>query len=1066
LSSLKIYKSSAGSGKTFTLVLEYLKLVLRNPEDYKSILAITFTNKAAGEMKDRIIDALVSLAKNEDSSLKKILENELPEVKLLKNSERVLKSILHDYSAFSVSTIDSFFQKVLRALAREIHLPLNLQVEVDHDDAILDATYRLLKDVGIDNDLTGWLTELALQKMNSDKGWNLDKDIITVAKEIFKEDKQNAEFLSREKINHHYKLLLERKRSFESKMKDFGNEGLLIIQSTGLEITDFLFGKSGVANYFHKIASGNGPDSYASGSRVSEAINDPKKWTKKDSPNKDEIIHLAETALIPLLSKIISYKDINYRNYLTSVEVIRNIYLFGIINDLNKKFSEYRKDNNVILLSDTTRLLSELISENDAPFIYEKTGNRYKHLLIDEFQDTSLLQWKNLLPLIINALGSGFNTLIVGDAKQSIYRWRGGNMNLLLKDLFSDLKNFKSLIKEEVLSVNYRSKNEIVQFNNRFFSSAPSIANNKLGMNNFLHLELAYGKDLRQKTVLKNENGGYVKVNFIESETDEEGDPIHWKDSAKKALLETINNSLKNNFNLRDICILVRKNNEGNEIANYLFENGIEDIISPDSLLLKSSPKICFLLSTLRFLADTSDLISESEVVYYYNRYISENKVENLQEVFLNKSFAASPSERSTKNNSSKSFERSIFKYLPDEFTAHLSYLHKQPVYELCEQLLSIFRLNDIPDAYIQRFQDLVLEYSIRENSSLEGFIEWWDSNKKVENCSVVTPENMNAIRIMTIHRSKGLQFPVVIMPFTEWKLTPKANSLIWLNTTESPYDQLGDVAFFASKKLMETFYSDGYAYEANQTVIDNLNMLYVAFTRAEEKLFITCPKVKSKEMNSVSKLIFNVCTDLEQDFNGIIFEKGIDGPQLKNKAEGNIDAAISLLRNYPINRWQEKLSLTTHSTDIISLIDNSGISKINYGILVHEILAGIRFIKDIDIAIDKVLFKGLIGNDEKLELKREIEDVLSVPEIRELFDVRYSSITEKNILLRDGSNLRPDRVIVFENTMTVIDFKTGKRDTKHIEQINTYCNILRSMNYKNVTGKIVYLAERSILSL
>ena len=1071
MSTLKIYKSSAGSGKTFTLVLEYLKLVLLHPEDYKSILAITFTNKSAEEMKNRIIEALTSLSSGIENSIHKILTEELPDTDITKQSAKALKYILHDYSSFSVSTIDSFFQRILRALAREIHLPMNLQVQVELDDAILDVTDRLLKEIGIDTELTKWMTDLVLQKMDDEKGWNLENDIRSVAKELFKEEHHNAKILTREEIQLHHKKLLITKNNFENKMKEFGENVLQIIRSNGLDIPDFAYGNGGVAGYFGKISSPANGENYKPSMRVTNALNDSEKWATKKSNVRNEIIELAENKLIPLLQKIIMYVESEYKNYMTANEIIRKIYLFGLVNDLQKKFTEYRNENNVILLSDTTRLLSHIIGENDAPFLYEKTGNRYKHLLIDEFQDTSILQWNNLLPLIINALGSGFMTLIVGDVKQSIYRWRGGNMNLLMRDVYSNLKQFKSMMKEEVLSTNFRSKKTIVEFNNDFFTHAPQLANKEIDMKDFPSLITAYNSDLLQKTSDKNNSGGYVKINFIKNDDvqEEDEEKSGWKKSAFNEMLSSINDLLKKGYEYRNICILVRKNNDGNEIANLLFQNGIEEVISPDSLLITASPKINFLINIFRFLSDNKNSIARSEIIYYYRSYLTQGIEENWHDLFSDhrKSGLKKKNHPSKIQTLFEGLEENTFNsILPDAFTSQISSLGKLPVYELCEQISAIFNLNNSQDAYTQRFLDLVLEYSINSNSSLEGFLQWWDTASNVSKCSVIIPENTNAIRIMTIHSAKGLQFPVVMMPFTEWSLLPKSNELKWMNLKGTPFEELGTVAITTSARLKETYFSEEYENEINQTVIDNLNLLYVAFTRAEEKLFITCPAGNENILNSVSKLIYKTCKNIFPEFDGFVFEKGDNSHRGNVPDKKNTKIITQQLASYKVSGWQEKMSLKTHSGDLLEMFDAKHLTKINYGIIIHSILAGIQKTTEIDSVIDKIVFEGLITREEKKQLKIEIASVLSIPEIASFFDEGYTVLAEREILLPNGEVLRPDRVIIKDDHAIVIDFKTGRRETKHETQVRNYSEILKTMNYKSVEGKIVYLSERQIASV
>ncbi|MBL0104238.1 MAG: UvrD-helicase domain-containing protein [Bacteroidetes bacterium] len=546
-------------------------------------------------------------------------------------AEKALKNILHDYSNFSVSTIDSFFQKILRALAREIHLPLKMEVEVSTDDAILSVTEALFREIGNDKELTEWLTDLAMQKIDLDKGWNIENDISLVAKEIFRESSHHDKILTRLEIKNIYDDLIKRRSTFVKKMEALGKEALAAMAGAGCSVDDFSYKSTGVAGYFLKIIKPKKFDDYAPTDRAIKGMEGSDAWFSKSSPRKNELEGFVSSTLIPILNKANQLFTEGFRDYVTADEVLKKIYLFGLVNDLQSKFREYRRENNVILLADTTRLLSDVIEGNDTPFIYEKTGNRYKHLLIDEFQDTSLLQWQNLMPLVINTLGSGFITLVVGDAKQSIYRWRGGNMNLLIRDIFIDLVNFRSLFKEEALSTNYRSKKEVVHFNNSFFETATEIIGAEPEMKDHSLLGLAYGKDLAQEVAEKNTTGGYVEIGFIDSdeiETPEEDEKADWKDEAMRRMLAEIRTLIdEKKYIYRDIAILVRSNVEGNKIATYLLENGIEKIISPDSLMLSSSPKITFLLNVFRFLSHQENEVARAELLYYYARFISQKDI-------------------------------------------------------------------------------------------------------------------------------------------------------------------------------------------------------------------------------------------------------------------------------------------------------------------------------------------------------------------------------------------------------------------------------------------------------
>ena len=1070
MNALKIYKSSAGSGKTFILVKEYLRLVLQNPDDYQHILAITFTNKAAAEMKGRIIEALVDLSKGSADSLHDVLKSELPEINLGKQADKVLKLILHNYSSFSVSTIDSFFQRILRALAREMHLPLRLEVEIGLDDAILEVTDRLLKEVGNDKELTEWLGALIFQKLEEDKGWNVESDIHLVANELFKDHYDESKALSRERIHEIYSELRKIRKSFEQRMKDCGVKAIKVMESSGLKLEDFAYGKSGVMGNLMKLSEAYAPDDFRLKTRALAALEDPDKWFSKSSKLKEQISAAVDAGLGECLQMANDVFEKDFIAYLSAFEALRRIYMFGIANDILKKFSEYRSENNVILLADTPKMLSEIITGQDAPFIYEKAGNRYKHLLIDEFQDTSLYQWKNLLPLINNTLGSGNMALVVGDAKQSIYRWRGGNMNLLLVHILEDLSHFKELYQEQILSTNYRSKSDVINFNNNFFKVLPELIREGVHPEGHELLDLAYSEDLIQEIATKNDSSGYVKIDFLEKKTEatEEEAETTWKEVALKKTVEQIKYLLKQNYAYRDITILVRKNKEGNEIANYLLEQGITRIISPDSLLISNMPRIRFLVNAMRFLSNTNDNIARTEVIYYYSRYLLKNKKDDLHRLF---SDHVPLKRRSAINTTETLFdveglESTLFnKILPEAFTRHITYLSKLPVYDLCEQLISIFSFHESPDAYIQRFQDLVLEYSANNNSSLDGFLDWWNQSNSVKNCSVLIPENEDAIRIMTIHKSKGLQFPVVIMPFADWRILPRPNDLFWAHSDEKPYEEMGRVALLISNRLLETYFNSAYREEVMQTMIDNLNMLYVAFTRAEEQLFIYTPLYTGDDLNTVSSLLkrtleFTNCPIVEN-----IYERG--DPNLNRKPEKVLHTIQSeKLEKYNTGRWQEKIGISSRAGELLQITGEKIREKINYGILIHRILSEIKHVEDLEKSIDKMLFEGMISESEREELFKEIKSLLALAEMQDFFSDKWDVRNEREIMLPGGESLRPDRVLLGKKQTIVIDFKTGKELPAHSKQIKKYASVLTDMGYPAVKSYLVYISGKNVVNV
>ncbi|REJ82403.1 MAG: hypothetical protein DWQ39_00745 [Bacteroidetes bacterium] len=1072
MNHLKIYKSSAGSGKTFTLVREYLAIVLARPQDYRHVLAITFTNKAAAEMKSRIIESLVEISSGQESSMEKELTKVLDGINLRERASQALKLILHDYSSFSVNTIDSFFQKILRSLSREMHLPLNLEVEVDLSDAILEVTSMLYKSVGDDDELQKWLGEFMLQKIEDNKSWNIDHDIGLVAREIFRDKGLQHEIMARKVIHDFYNELIAIRKKFETEMKKLSDTALAEIKSAGLEDSDFYYGKSGVISYFYKVSSASGPDAYVPGKRALDANSDPDKWAAGKSTRKQDVNALVESSMGSILSEMIRIYNGKYKDYLSAHEALKRIYIFGIANDLQKKFNEYRSEKNVILLADTTGLLNEIISEQDTPFIYEKTGVRYSHILIDEFQDTSLSQWSNLLPLVKNSLGSGNSALVVGDAKQSIYRWRGGDLTLLLEKIFEDLGLFRELFREENLSTNFRSRKDIINFNNSFFKTAPTVLSEIVGESTGHMLELAYNENLQQNSPHNSNLPGYVKIDFLEStEENSDGENSGWKERSLENNLETIRDLTENKgYEFRDICILVRKNDEGNQLARFLMDNGVDKIISPDSLLISSSPKIRFLLNSMRFINDTRNSIAKTDLLYYYVRYILKNEKLSLHEIFsdhLIKKKSGKKSDKPGLFDTTHLVDNLFNEVLPSDFTGNISTLAREPVFDLTEKLISIFTIDKSPDAYVQRFQDLVLEYSTKHDSGLDGFLDWIDSEGSAKNCSVLMPEGENAVRIMSIHKSKGLQFPVVIMPFAEWQLKPKANELLWLSANDCRYSKMGSLPVPASSRLNETVFSESWNSELMQSVVDNLNLLYVAFTRAEEQLLVTCVRRKRENLNGISALISHCLFSQGIELIENAFETG-DKHLKKQTSKTKTGKLLSeKISRYEVTGWKNRIRIRTKTSDLLDSRSGSRLEKINYGILIHRILSGIRTMKDIEPSLHRIYYEGLISKDDITALSQEISALLSMEDISGLFQSDDIIFPEREILSENNEILRPDRVCVSKsNKVKVVDFKTGEELKSHHNQVRRYSDAVKLMGYQDVSTFLLYIPERKLVKV
>ncbi|HKR04193.1 MAG TPA: UvrD-helicase domain-containing protein [Bacteroidia bacterium] len=1066
--TLTIFRSSAGSGKTYTLVKEYLKLTLSNPPSFKQVLAITFTNKATDEMKSRIVKTLVDFTEGKSTELKEELKNILnkSEENFNLDVQKLLGLILHDYSGFAVCTIDSFFNKVIRSLSKEMGLPLKFDTELNQDVVIREITGQLLLDAGKDTRLTSWLEDFIFSKMSEDKGWKIDAELHGIARELFKDDFRAAHNPEENISNDFIKELQAIKNSFESAMKSFGNEFSKTIAENNVAVADFSYGKSGVAGYFEKIKMKISPKDYEPGKRTTDANADPEKWVSKSSEKKGEILQLVEDRLRFILEKIFKHIEKHFRNYITADEVLKLIYVAGIVNKLDEKLKIYRDENDVLLISDTNLLLKDFISGADAPFIYEKTGNRYRHFMIDEFQDTSAFQWNNMLPLVENSLAAGSSAMMVGDAKQSIYRWRGGKMQLLLNGIQNDLRHYAAITAIENLQTNFRSRKEIVAFNNAFFTEVPAhLPLPQITDEEKNDLVNAYkSEEVEQKISGKNNEGGYVEVTFYEAKNknDDESDNLNKDEMALQQLLTTLHKLVEQGYELKDVCILVRTNTQGNEIARFLFNNGYKKIVSSESLLIGKAPQIIFLINLMKVLNDSEDKVARAECINHYLTHIHAAENKNGHDIF--KIVNDTPL---------------FYQTLPHDFSNHLSRLKKLPLYELAEQLTGIFELNKQPDAYIQRFQDLILEYLEKNPPSLSVFLQWWNEENDSDKASVIVPSDENAIRIMSIHKSKGLQFPVVIMPFPDWELKPKSNNILWVHSDRNPYSQYSLLPVHTTAALEKTFFVNQYNAELQQTLIDNLNLLYVAFTRAEERLYLFCPEAKTEKISKTSNLICSVFESGEKwkekitATNGLRkYATGMETVKEKKIREKNMDETsfeqphIIALKKYNSNPWQNKLVLAVNKNKISVDDDETLAVKSDFGILMHHILSKIIFLSDTEKIIHEFLSSKIISNEQSTEIKKIIEDVLKICEPYKWFSTEWKIKTEAQMLLPDGAVIRPDRIMIKGKSAVLLDYKTGEENSLHEQQLYSYEKNLLNAGYESVEKYLLYLNPVKLLKL
>ncbi len=1093
MNKLNIYKASAGSGKTHTLTEEFLKLAILYPENYRRILAVTFTNKAAEEMKQRILTALNELVSEKNNaefySVFKAAFPKLSEIDLIKKARIVRDNILHNYSFFSINTIDSFVQKVIRAFTFEIGVQSGYRIEMDTEKVINELTELLSQAIDTNKNLKDWLIRFAHYKIDLGKNWDFRAEIKELAKEIFKEqfqaletkktDNESEDF---EKISNYYKELLKLKNSFESDMQNLSMQAKNIIEKHNA--IDAALGKSftTIKNYLLKTINEKTDDKYEPTTKtVLNAIDNEEIWYAKSAKNdvKEKVLELFPQ-LNDILKQVFKKLETDFAQYLSANNILSNFHAFGILTNLAELLPEYRQDNNLLLISDTTHILKELIAGNDAPFIYEKIGNRFRHLLIDEFQDTSGFQWENFKPLIQNSLAENNANLIVGDIKQSIYRWRGGDWSLLLSGVEKDIGS--EYINKKSLKTNWRSKKNIIDFNNYIFHHAAEISQNifnqKLNtlsqdeLNNFGSdiketITRSYEDTFQQTPDNKNVSGGSVQVKFFEYEGRSKK---NYREKVIEELPKTIENLLINKkYKAGDIAILVRTNRDGKNIAETLlnYMNKAEaikkyPIISSESLFLINSFAIRILINSLYYIHNQKDnlhLMALTAELLNFNNPESDIQHSNFNEEKIKQ-------------------ESSI---IPTRFFNELDLLKKQNIYEICENLIDIFSLtkltNQIP--YIQTFQELVKEFANNEMADLEHLLSWWDEKGKTN--SVLLSDQDDSLKIMTIHKSKGLAFNVVILPFFDWGLEKSAltKSIIWAKPQTEPFSKFEIIPLVYRNSLSKSTFKKEYYKETLFTFMDAINMMYVAFTRPKKELIIYAPyETKPKEIKTVSALLQKLVSDKvfitnlsdyapipdyfdisENTFN----LQDTDNEPIKEVETKSKKDTTFELKEYPVTKWNQKLNILHHAKDFFIESIKYIEEKVNYGNLMHEIFSSIKTKEDIDTAINKQYFEGKLSSKEHELLKAKVKSIVENKKVSDWFSDNWIVKNEVAILDKNGEKRIPDRVLFSRTQTIVIDFKFGEVRTEYHQQVAEYMQLLTNMNYPGVEGYLYY-AEKDII--
>ncbi len=1034
-----IYNASAGSGKTFTLVKEYLKILLQsnNTQQYKNILAITFTNKAVGEMKERIIEMLTAFSseeiiENPNSMFSTLLEElQLKPKKLHSKSKKILNSIIYNYAAFDVSTIDGFTHKIIRTFAHDLKLPLNFEVELDQDSLLQEAVDSLIAKAGTNKELTKILVDFAIEKADDDKSWDISFDFNKIAKLLVKEnDVAHIEKLKGKSLEDFKTLktqIRKNTKSIEADVLEISQNVLQLIEEAGLQFNDF--SSSYLPKHFEKLANKNFAVSFDPKWQIA-LINNETLYPKRLTPELGAVID----GLQPRFIKAFEATKTLIFEYKFLKAFYKNITPLSVLSAINQELTNIKIDQNKLLISEFNTLISKEIKDQPTPFIYERLGEKFRHYFIDEFQDTSKLQWQNLIPLIDNSL-SGHNlkqeqgtAMLVGDAKQAIYRWRGGEADQFI-DLYSK-KTHPFQVEQHVdnLPTNYRSYKEIIHFNNNFFKHLAETFFSNTDYSNLYH------EGSNQNTF--NESEGYIQLDFLDLK-DEDRDEIF-----PQKVLETIRTCQTNGFSYQDICILVRKKKEGIAIAEYLNTEGVP-IMSSETMLIFNSPEVQFIDHLLTLLVQSEN----EEIKVKALNYLSEKfKIEDKHAFF-------STHLKQSLFQTFKSFEDYNIYLTPNQ-------LLQLPLYELAESIVRNFNLVETSNAYVQYYLDFVLEYAQKQGSSLSGFLE--HATNKKGNLSIVSPQGQNAVQIMTIHKSKGLEFPVVIFPYADLNIYGEIEAKEWFPLDPEKFHGFSSTLLNYSKEF-ENYGDVGLQIHNKHQAeleLDNINLLYVALTRPKEQLFIISKRdISPKELaepKTYAGLFIHFLTQAQMyNDNESMYSFGSSKKTSKEKT------------SYKKIAEQQEFITTTKESHNIKIVTNSGYlwntaqqEAIEKGNLIHNIMAHIKTKEDVSFAISHFQESAIINKEQAIALEKIVRQIVEHPELKDYF-IEGNTVYNERDIISNHEIIRPDRFVInSKNEATIIDYKTGSINKKHQLQLENYQRVIEEMPYK-VTNKIlVYINE------
>lgn len=1077
---LTVYKASAGSGKTFTLTTEYIKLLVKHPQSYRSILAVTFTNKATEEMKMRIISQLYGIWKQlpDSKSYIDVVCSDLdmsPEL-VSRQAGLALMQLIHHYNDFHVETIDSFFQSVLRNLARELDLSANLNVSLNDEQIEEMAVDQLIDGLEHSDKMLQWLLGYIMDTISDDKSWNVIGQIKHFGKHIFKDYYKDVSAELTRKMDEpnffekYLRQLKVIKQQSVEQMRRFSEIFFKTLEENGLQPSDLAQGTRGVAGMFAKIGSGKFDESIVN-SYVKACLDGPEGWYSKNSSNKEAIHALVLDSLDRLLRDTLEARPRAWKAFKSAEATLRHINQVRLLGSIEQKVHQLNEEASRFLLSDTQQMLQTLIGQSDAPFIFEKIGTQLEHVMIDEFQDTSTVQWQNFKVLLKECMSrTETHNLIVGDVKQSIYRWRSGDWRLL-NDIEKQFPGQSSMLHITGLDTNYRSQRNIINFNNLFFKVAAQWEYEGLVTDGCVEadqLRRAYA-DVEQRVPQHRGETGMVDVKLLPKED--------YTENTLSEMASIVENLCEQGVATNNIAILVRTNKNIPLIANYFMEHlPSVNLVSDEAFRLDASQAVNLLINALRLIENQNDRLSRAALVVLYQRLVCGCDCPDIELL-----------KRASENDDADCLD----KWLPSTFVQEMDSFQMMPLYNLVERLCSLFSISRLSgqSAYVCTFFDELGNFVSDHPASISGFLAEWDATIHRQ---TIQSDELEGIRILSIHKSKGLEFDNVIVPFCDWALEKTHGNIVWCVPGESPFSELPIAPVdYSAANMMGTIYEQDYLREHLQNCVDNLNLLYVAFTRASHNLFVIGRhEVKSKTASSLRSrntraVLLQECLPMiKEQLNGatltgtddekavIEFHFGdmyLPDTVKTERLSQNVFLQPSYNEQISTESFEGRVTFrqSNQSHEFVSDDDepDSRKSYIKMGNVLHYVFSKIHTINDVENALEQLRFDGVLydENVSSERLRSLIRKRLGNPRVAEWFSGQWQLFNECTILGLDETERqlkirRPDRVMTNGRRMIVVDFKFGVPRKEYHQQVEEYMRLLKDMGYSDVEGYLWYV--------